>query len=191
MNHKGASRTAGLASWRQRAAALMAVLVLLAVLGGCGFHLQGSSPLPDGVDSMYVSYNDPYRVDTPPLVTRLRERLRRQHLLGETDAPAQLIINHLVNDSRLMSVSPVDSTAVEYEISTQVNFSYRVNGADQLSDQTLTVTRDYSVDQGQRLSVDAEQESLLTSMQKELANLILIRIAEVNHKLVRPDSNAS
>lgn len=178
---------------RSRRCVMRLVVGLLgaAVLGGCGFHLQGSTPLPDGVDSMYVSYDDPYRVDTPPLVTGLRERLRRQHLLGVIAAPAQLTINNLVNGQRLRSVSPVDGDAAEYELSTEVNFSYRVNGADQISTQTLTVTRDYSVDQGQRLSADAERQSLLTSMQKELSNLILIRIAAVNQKLAHPRRDAS
>lgn len=166
---------------------LLAVGLLLA-LGGCGFHLQGKSPLPDGVNSMYVSYSDNYRVETPPLVTTLRERLRRQHLLGDSAAPAQLVIHSLVNSQRLMSVSPVDSRAAEYELTSKVRFSYRVNGADQISDQELSVSRDYSVDQSQRLSSDSEQQSLLSSMQKQLANLIFIRIAKVNGKLVKPDT---
>lgn len=161
-------------------------LGLMAALTGCGFHLQGASPLPDGIHSMYVSYNDNYRVDTPPLVIALKDRLRRRHLLGDSDTPAQLVIHDLVNGKRLMSVSPVDSDAAEYELTSRARFSYRVNGADQLSDQQLSVTRHYSVDQSQRLSADAEQKDLLTSMQKELANLMLIRIAQANNKLVSP-----
>lgn len=168
---------------RGRLASLLVIGMLLG-LGGCGFHLQGQSPLPDGVQSMHVSYNDNYRVETPPLVTTLRERLRRQQLLGDSDAPAQLVIHDLTNGQRLRSVSPVDSDTAEYRLTSKVRFSYRVNGADQLSDQTLSVSRNYSVDQSQRLSSDAEQQSLLTSMQKELSDLIFIRIAQANDKLV-------
>lgn len=172
---------------RSRATRLLVIGLLLG-LSGCGFHLQGKSPLPDGVNSMYVSYSDNYRVETPPLVTTLRERLRRQDLLGDSDAPAQLVIHGLTNSQRLMSVSPVDSDAAEYQLTSTVRFSYRVNGADQLSDQKLSASRNYSVDQNQRLSSDSEQQSLLTSMQKQLANLIFIRIARANGKLVTPDS---
>lgn len=173
---------------RGRVASLLVIGLLLG-LGGCGFHLQGQSPLPDGVASMHVSYSSDYRVETPPLVTTLRERLRRQDLLGDSDAPAQLVIHKLSNGQRRMSVSPVDSDTAEYQLTSTVRFSYRVNGADQLADQSLSVSRNYSVDQSQRLSSDAEQQSLLSSMQKELSDLIFIRIARANDKLVKPGAS--
>lgn len=170
-------------------AARLLVTGLLLGLGGCGFHMQGGSPLPDGIQSMDVSYHSNYRVETPPLVTKLRERLRRQDLLGDGDAPAQLVIHKLTNGQRLMSVSPVDSGTAERRLTSTVRFSYRVNGADQLADQKLSVSRDYSVDQSQRLSSDAERQSLLTSMQKQLSDLIFIRIARANDKLIKPGAS--
>jgi len=184
-------RRTGLSSSGQWLVIGLALIGLSSLLTGCGFHLQGTSPLPKGIDAMHIVYSDPYRVETPPLVTALQDRLRRQGLLGEMDAPAELDILSLSNGQRLMSVSPVDGGAAEYELTTQVRFSYRVNGADQLSDESLSVTRAYSVDQSQRLSADQEQRALLERMQQELANLILLRVAQANDALVQPSSDGA
>ncbi|MES1954671.1 LPS assembly lipoprotein LptE [Salinisphaera hydrothermalis] len=177
----------GHASFSAAAAARHAVWVLavlaLCALAGCGFHLQGASPLPKGISSMYVSYHDNYRVGDPPVVAALKQRLRRQHLLGDADAPAQLDIVNVENSQRVVSVSPVDGNAAEYAVTTQVVFNYSVNGAEQLSGATLSTTRNYSVSANQRLSSEGERDELLKGMQQDLANLILERIAQANQKL--------
>jgi len=164
-------------------APVLFTLVVLA-LSGCGFHLQGASPLPQGIDAMYVDYNDDYRVGSPPLVERLQQRLREQGLLGEVDAPAQLDIQRIDNQQRIVSVSPIDGRVAEYELTTRVVFDYSVNGATQLSNETLSVTRNYSFDDTERLAAEAEQRELLTSMHEELANLMFVRIARANDRLV-------
>lgn len=160
-----------------------------ALLSGCGFHLQGASPLPDGVGTMYVNYNDDYRVGDPPLVETLQQRLRERGVLGQADAPAQLDINDIDNSQRIVSVSPVDGRVAEYELTTTVSFDYSVNGATQLQDQTLSVRRSYSFDDTERLAAESEQRDLLTNMHEELAHLILLRVAEANDKLDRPHAN--
>lgn len=158
-------------------------LLTLFALAGCGFHLQGASPLPQGISSMHVSYTSNYTVGDPPLVSALKQRLRRQHLLGDIDAPAQLDIVGVDNSQRIVSVSPVDGDAAEYALTTQVVFNYSVNGAEQLSGETLSATRDYSVSDTQRLSSEGQRQQTLTQMQNDLANLIFERIARVNDKL--------
>lgn len=170
----------------------VAMLAVAAVaLSGCGFHLQGASPLPAGVDAMYVSYNDDYRVGDPPLVQTLQQRLRERGLLGAVDAPATLDIQRIDNRQRVVSVSPLDGRVAEYELTTQVAFDYRVNGADQLNNETLSVTRNYSFDDTERLAAEAEQRALLTTMHEELANLILLRIAGANDRLAAKAADAS
>lgn len=171
---------------------LSLVILAMLALAGCGFHLQGASPLPAGIDSMYVDYNDDYRVGAPPLVETLQQRLREQGLLGEVDAPARLDIQRIDNRQRIVSVSPIDGRVAEYELTTRAVFDYSVNGATQLSNETLSVTRNYSFDDTERLAAEAEQRELLTSMHEELANLIFIRIARANDRLVPANSaNAS
>ena len=165
------------------------VLALLAgvgmLLAGCGFHLQGASPLPDGIESMYVSYNDDYRVGDPPMVETLRQRLGERGVLGEVDAPARLDIDEIDNRQRIVSVSPVDGRVAEYELTTEVSFDYDVKGASQLQNETLKISRNYSFDNTERLGAEQEQSELLTSMHEELAHLILLRVATANDRLER------
>lgn len=155
------------------------------LLAGCGFHLQGASPLPDGIESMYVSYSDDYRVGDPPLVETLRQRLRERGVLGAANAPARLDIEEIDNRQRIVSVSPLDGRVAEYELTTEVSFDYDVNGASQIANQTLQVSRNYSFDNTERLGAEQEQSELLTSMHRELADLILLRVATANDKLAR------
>jgi len=162
---------------------LLAALAVLVSLAGCGFHLQGASPLPSGVERMHVSYSDDYRVGDPPLVQTLEQRLRERGVLGESGAAAQLDIAEIDNNQRIVSVSPRDGRVAEYELTTRVRFDYSVNGATQLSGETLSVTRNYSFDDTERLAAEAEQRDLLTSMHRELADLILLRIADANDRL--------
>jgi len=169
----------------RRLGILWAVLAVTGLLAGCGFHLQGASPLPDGIDRMYVSYSDNYRVGDPPLVETLRQRLRERHVLGDSGAPAKLSIDDIENRQRIVSVSPVDGQVAEYELTTRVAFDYEVNGASQLENETLSVSRSYSFDNTERLGAEQEQSELLTSMHEELAHLILLRVATANEKLAR------
>ena len=161
------------------------------VLAGCGFHLQGNSPLPEGIDAMDVTYSDDYRAGEPPLVTDLRQRLRERGVLGESDAPARLHIRNVENQQAILTVSPVDGRVSEYELTARAVFDYSVNGADQLSGQQMSITRDYSFNDTERLAAEAEQRDLLESMQQELANLILLRIAEINGRLAPLQSRSS
>lgn len=166
---------------RRRTVALAGLMIMLSCLAGCGFHLQGRSPLPDGIEQMSVSYHNAYTVGDPALVTALRERLRRQGALGEAGAPAALDIVRVARNRRTIAVSPVDGDSAVYELSVQVTFNYSVNGKRQLSGETLTTEREYSADATQRLSADDERDRLLTQMQQDLANRVLARIARLSH----------
>lgn len=158
-------------------------LFFAVMLAGCGFHMQGATPLPKGIDAMHVSYHNDYRVGDPPVVSALKQRLRRQHLLGNMDAAAQLEIASIQTTQRVVSVSPVNGDAAEVAVTMRVVFNYSVNGADQLSGETLSATRNYSIDDTQRLSSEEQRDQLLSDMQQNLANLILERVAQSNRKL--------
>lgn len=181
MKRKMASDEPGMTRRGRRplgAARAACALLALLVLAGCGFHMQGASPLPAGVKSVQVSYHDNYRVGDPPLVTALKQRLRRQHLLGGDNAPAKLDIVSIVNPQSLIAVNPLDGYAAEYALTSRVTFNYSVNGVKRLSGQQLSLTHNYSVSDVQVLSDEAERQRMITGLQQELADMILERIAE-------------
>jgi len=150
------------------------------LLVGCGFHLQGSHHLPAGIDSMYVAYHSNYRATIPPVVKALRQRLRTGHQLGDASAKARLVVKRIKNSRHIVSISPIDGRAAEYELRSEVTFDYIVDGKALVNNQHFTVTRYYSYNDAARLAEDAERRDLTARMQQQLADRILFRIQQVN-----------
>lgn len=153
----------------------MAVLLL----AGCGFHLQGQYQLPAGVDALYVAYSNAYRVTQPPLVRALRQRLRVTGLLGGPEADARVVIKHIENGRRIVSISPIDGDVAEYQLRSAVVFDYIVKGHTLLNDVQFVVKRFYSYNDTALLAAQAEKNALLKQMQQQLADRILFRINQV------------
>lgn len=164
------------------ARALFAALVMIG-LAGCGFHLRGHSPLPDDIQSMQVTYNDAYGVGDPPLVKIARQRLRTQGALGGDDATATLAIASVGNSRQVTAVTPRRGNTATYIVTTSVTYSYSVRGATQIAGDSLSIAREYSLNETQRLASQAERHQLAKSMEKQLVSDIFLRIAKHNHKL--------
>lgn len=152
------------------------ILALVTLMAGCGFHLRGSRPLPPALQAIRVRIDQPYRVGSPPLVDALQDRLRDRGALAEGGDAAVLRILDLRLQKRVLSVSPVDGRAVEYELTTAADFNLRKNGKELVPRQTLSVQKAYSFDNTERLASEGEEDDLLASMQADLADLILLRI---------------
>jgi outer membrane lipopolysaccharide assembly protein LptE/RlpB len=116
-------------------------------------------------------------VTPPPLVSVLEDRLRVRGALGADGANAVLRITELNTRRRLLAVSPVDARGAVYELEIEVVFDFHVGGQTRLAHESLTVRREYSFDDTARLAAEAERENLLEAMQAELADLILLSIA--------------
>lgn len=158
----------------------LGMALLLVTLAGCGFHLQGSYSLPEGVDGVYVSYHNAYQAGEPPLVDRLQQRLRMLGVLGGPDADARLVIRSVSHPSSRVSVSPIDADPVEYRLQSTVVYDYIVNQRPVLTGERFKVTRYYTNDEDVRLAADAERRDLMASMERELADRILFRITNVS-----------
>lgn len=158
--------------------ALAPLLLGALVLAGaaCGFRLQGTTPLPAGVDAVRVVHEQPYEVAAPPLVLILEQRLRARGALGDAGAGAVLRITRLDTQRRVLAVSPQDARGAVYELETTAVFDFRVGGETRLAHESLTVRREYSVDNTARLASEAERTDLERAMQAELADLILLRL---------------
>ena len=87
---------------------LLLASLLPAALAGCGFRLQGSRPLPEPLQRVYLDSQQPYSVDEPPVETSLRTRLRRRGAVvtgDRGDANAVLTITDLREESNVLSVN--------------------------------------------------------------------------------------
>ena len=79
---------------------------------------------------------------------------------------------------RVLSVS-ARNTPAEYEIFYTVTYSVTANGAEILTPQTLTLTRDYSFDDEALLAKQHEEEILREALADDLVNLVMRRLASL------------
>jgi LPS-assembly lipoprotein len=158
--------------YRARAAA---ALIALGLLGGCGFHLQGVSRLPPAFANTYLEAEDRYTDFHRALELDLRAAGSR--LVGPGEAPGATV-EVLTDDSgqRVLSVSATN-TPTEYEVYYTVRYRVRVGGKEVLPPQMLTRTRDYSFNETAVLAKEQEQELLTAALARDIAALVLRRLA--------------
>jgi LPS-assembly lipoprotein len=155
-----------------------AAVVVLILLGGCGFHWAGSRPLPEALSSVYIDVVTPYRVSKPPLEQALGSRLQRRGArLSSTLGAARTIlrVSELKESREVLSVDPFGK-AVEYKLTTRATYQVIEGGTVRVAPDTIQVSRDYSFNAQQVLAKEAEELRLQTFMQDELAELLLLRI---------------
>ena len=152
------------------------VALVLALLAGCGFRLQGAAEaLPEDLGRVYVSTRD----DLTPFAVELRRGLDRNEVqmapsAGEADAVIRVRVDRATR--RVLAVSS-RNTPTEFEIQYVVEYSVDRGGEEALPAQRLELTRNFSFDQGELLAKGHEEDILREAMARDLADLVLRRLA--------------
>ena len=166
--------------WLQRPL-ILAVAVLV---GGCGFHLAGRTPVPPQLKAVYVDYVDPYHVGVPPLQNAITERLIRSGakvVSQAQEAQSILRLSNLAQAREAVSIGP-DGRALEYRLIVSVSYELASRGKVLLPPETQTVASDYTFNAQQILAKEKEKNRLEKYLQDELAELLLLRInARLTH----------
>lgn len=159
---------------RCAARALAAVAIALA-LGACGFHLQGVAKLPPVLDRTYVDTGDRYTDFHQSLAEALD--VSGSRLVG-TSAEATAVIDVLHDEAgqRVLSVS-ARNTPREYEVYYTVEYRVRAGTKELLAPQRITLTREYAFDESALLAKQQEQETIRAALARELAGLVMRRLA--------------
>jgi LPS-assembly lipoprotein len=163
---------AGSASARASFALLLVAATL--ALAGCGFHLQGASPLPEGNRKVRIVTAD----EVTPFAVELRRAIERSGgTVVATTAEADTVLRILRDRSgrRVLSVS-ASNTPQEYEIFYFVEFSVERAGKEVLEMQPLEMLRNMSFDDAQLLAKDREEAILREAMARDLALLVVRRL---------------
>jgi len=147
----------------------------LALLAGCGFHLQGISHLPPAFATTAVVAGDRYTDFNRALGDALRVSgtavvADSQHAGATVDVLAD------ENGQRVLSVS-ANNTPTEYEVYYTIRYRVRVGEREALPPQALTLTREYSFDTAAVLAKEHEQELIRGALARELAALVMRRLA--------------
>jgi len=153
------------------------VLLFAALLAGCGFHMRGAMTLPEGVRSVYVAAPDLLS----PFAVELRRALERNGASVAGSAAAADAVIRVRNDRtgrRVLSVSS-RNTPQEYEIFYTIDYTIDRDGAEVMPLQRHELTRSFTFDQTRLLAKDREENVLREAMARDLADLVLRRLASL------------
>lgn len=159
-------------------AALCLVLCLTlsgGLLSACGWRLQGTARLPEVMSVTFVDAADRYSDFSRAFNDSLTASGARLATV-RSDATAVVRIHKDQSGQRVLSVS-ANNTPEEYEVFYVVEYSVSGRNGELLPLQTLELTRDYSYDETAVLAKQREQAVLREALARELAGLIIRRVA--------------
>jgi LPS-assembly lipoprotein len=155
-----------------RSGALAAVL-----LAGCGFHLQGHTPLPAVVRKPYVEAPD----RQSDFVQYLRHALLSNGAQLEPRRDQASAVVSILRDGvarRVLSVSATNQPN-QYELTYTVGFAVSAGGKELLPPQEVSATRTYSFEEQLLLAKNHEEEILRQDMARDLADMVMRRLASL------------
>ena len=152
-----------------------ALLLVAAVLAGCGFQLQGAVTTPAAMDRTYIATEDRYSL----FYRELRAQLRDAGVtLVDSPADATGTLSILVDetDQRVLSVS-ARNVPTEYEVYYTVEYALASGEQSLLSPQFVTLTRDYTYDATLVLGKAREESLLREAIVRDLVRIVLKQIS--------------
>jgi LPS-assembly lipoprotein len=158
---------------------LALTLALGAALGlaGCGFHLQGHTPLPPQFKVSYVDAHD----RQSDFVQGLRSALLVNGVVLTEDTTAATATVHVLDDKhvqRVLSVSP-DNLPREYELTYTVRFSVTAGDKELLAPQEVASTREYSFTVTELLAKENEEAILQAALAHDLVDVVMRRLSSL------------
>jgi LPS-assembly lipoprotein len=159
----------------RRAAPGLAALALM--LAGCGFHLQGHTPLPAAVKTPFVEAPD----RQSDFVASLRHELLTNgaQLMPDKDKSSAVITvqqDQMVR--RVVSVS-ASNQPNQYEITYTVRVSVTAGGKELLPAQDVIETRTYSFSEPLLLAKGHEEDVLREDMARALADRVMRLLSQL------------
>jgi len=154
------------------------IAVLGASLAGCGFHLEGRTPLPESMKTTYVQATD--------MQTDFAQSLRKALLTSGARPPsdqraASSVVNILKDDvvRRTLSVS-AQNKPNEYELTYSVRFSVTSGDQELLAPQEISAVRSYSFDETRLLAKEHEEAILRQAMAHDLADRVIRQLSSLS-----------
>jgi LPS-assembly lipoprotein len=152
-------------------------LVALGALGGCGFHLAGSTALPPVMARPYLSVKDPY-TDFSREFERQLKSSGAQLQASRQDATATIEVTRDLVEQRTLAVSSTN-IPTDYEITYMVTFEVKGPDAQLLAPQTLKLSRDYSFEENVLLAKEHEADILRGQMARDLVAMAMRRLKSI------------
>ena len=155
----------------------LSVCLVATLLSGCGWQLQGTTKLSPVMATTFVETDDRYTDFNRALRERLQASGARLTARPE-DATAVVRIIRDESGQRVLTVS-ARNTPEEYEVFYTVEFSVNGRTEELIAPQKLEMTRDYSYDETTVLAKQREQAVLREALARDLAGLVVRRLASL------------
>jgi len=157
----------------------LALVLLAAMLAGCGFQLRGSNGaynLP--FQSIWLSFGE-----SSPLGTELKRNLRAGDTVRiENDAAKAEALFDVISETRGKTILSLNSLGRvrEYSLNYTLVFQVRDAASRQLLAPTeITLRRNIAFDESQVLAKESEEALLYRDMQSDLVQQIIRRLAAI------------
>lgn len=150
-------------------------MLAAASLSACGFHLQGAFTVPVEMKRTYISSSDSYSL----FVREFKARLRTAGVElseSEADATATFTISFDDTSQRVLSVS-ARNVPTEYEVFYTLIYSLDAGTTNLMSEQALTLTRNYTYDSTLVLGKAREEELLRDAIVQDLVRIVMKQIS--------------
>ena len=154
-------------------------LALLLALAGCGFHLEGSTPLPSSLAVVQVVTSD----TQTDFYFGLRKALMAAGTrIDDAGQDASGAVIHILNDSALERTLTVSTLNVptEYELTYKVRFSVTVKGREVIAPEEHSLVRDYSYSESAQLAKERENAILRQALAHDLVSVVMRRLASLS-----------
>lgn len=153
-----------------------ALLLCLSALAACGFHRQGTAPMPAVMSKTHIESADALTDFQRNLSEALVQAGSR--IVAKSEASATLRITQDETGRRVLSVS-ARNTPREYEIFYTVTYSVVADGQELLPPQQLSLTRDYSFNEEAVLAKQEEEDILRRALARDLVGIVMRRLSRL------------
>lgn len=156
---------------------LALLMVACAALAGCGFQLQSRLTLPESISVFVIDSDD----RQSPFAQSLSQALRTAGAQVDSSSERALRVR-IERDEMLERVASVSARNQprEYELTYVVRYSVVRGGVSLVDSEEVTATRDFSFDERLALAKSREREQLRETLARELAGVVLQRIASLD-----------
>jgi LPS-assembly lipoprotein len=175
MSGRSTSLTAALLA----ASLLVASLSGASLLGGCGFRLVGSAPLPAALARVQIDAAD----TQSDFYVGLRRSLQAAGTRIDEEEPGDaLAVIHVSADSaaeRILTVSTLN-VPTEYELTYTIRFSVSSGGHELIAPEEHRLVRDYSYSESALLAKEREKSILSEALANDLVSVVMRRLSSLS-----------
>jgi LPS-assembly lipoprotein len=148
------------------------------VLSGCGFHLQGHTPLSTVMRRPYLQTVD----RQSEFAQSLRRAMITSGAQPTDDQKLASAVVHILKDQVIRQVlsTSAANTITEYTVTYTVRFSVTVGDREVLAPEDVSNTQPYSYVESLQLAKQQEEIVLRQGMAHDLADIVMRRLARVH-----------